>query len=132
MLESACTSLCVLRRAQCVTMLPITMATLSVTNKTDKFDLAVWIQDLNTLGKQDGGRLKQGKTLFVQLQEDGDGNVSYRWAAEQIVDGPAYHGVGVVEPPAQAAVVDDDDAVSPLDISLTGGVQLPFMFRPYP
>lgn len=117
-------------RAAC-DMLPITMATLSVTN-TDKLDLVVWIRDLNSLGKEDGGRLNQNQTLFVQLEENEAGEVSYHWAAEQIVAKYPYHGVGVGQ-----GSVDVDDAVDPpLNISLgakgDGSAILPYMFRPYP
>ena len=107
-------------------MLPIAMAKLQITS-TDQFDIFVLIQDLNTVGQQKGARLKQGKVLFVQLQEDANNQVWYHWAAEQIVEpgAPAYHYADVVGP----------KALAPLTISLSAGpqpIQLPFMFRPYP
>ena len=128
-------------RAAC-DMLQTTMATatLSVTNNTDTFDLVVWIYDLNIQANPsqqvvlDGKQLNQGASpLTAQLIEKA-GNVSYFWAAEQIVEKIAYgyHGTGVVAPPDAAAVVASGKA-PPLDISLTkGGTQLPYMFRPYP
>jgi len=121
-------------RAAC-DMLPIAMVTLDVTNEED-FDIFIWIRDLNTVGRVftvDGARLNQDSQLSVQLQEDGNGKVSYHWAAEQIVDEkPAYHWVGLVKPSDPAAVVTADE-VPTLDFSDTkkaGGV--PYMFRPYP
>lgn len=110
-------------------MLPTTMAKLQITS-TDPFDIFVLIQDLNTVGQQKGARLKRGKTLFVQLQEDSNNQVWYHWAAEQIVEPPtpAYHRADVVGP----------TGLVPLSISLQNPpppltpVQLPFMFRPYP
>ena len=112
-------------------MLPTTMVTLRVSS-TDNFDMIVWIQDLNIPDNEKGARLKQGKTLSVQLQEDANGNVYYHWAAEQLVEGPAFHSTGVVQPPDPAAVVAAG-AVRPLSISLTANnTVLPYMFRPYP
>jgi hypothetical protein len=108
-------------------MLPTTMAKLQITSP-DLFDIFVLIQDLNTVGEQKGARLKQGKTLSVHLEEDQTGNVSYHWAAEQIVEGPAYHDAHLVKPTPVAA----GTAIS-LSISLQANGQiLPFMFRPYP
>jgi hypothetical protein len=103
-------------------MLLIAMATLKVSNN-DTFDIVVWIGDLNSIGPEKGGLLKQGKTLSVQLQEDDYNNVYYHWAAEQLVVGPAYHGAGDIGPAP----------VAPLKINLEADDNvLPFMFRPYP
>jgi hypothetical protein len=124
-------------RAACDT-LQTTMATLSVTN-TETFDVFVWIYDLNTLGHEvvlDGARLNKSATLSVQLQEDGTGNVSYHWAAEQIVPpkAPVWHGTGRIAPPDAEAVVDASScAAPPLQLNTTKfGAPLPYMFRPYP
>jgi hypothetical protein len=98
------------------------MVTLKVSNN-DPFDIVVWIQDLNSIGQEKGGPIKQGKTLSVQLQEDDNNDVYYHWAAEQIVVGPAYHGADIVGPAPLA----------PLKINLEADdVLIPFMFRPYP
>jgi len=108
-------------------------ATLTVTT-TDKFDLAVWVYDLNAPGQPEVLKGKLNKDtlppLTVRLQEDGTGNVSYHWAAEEIAVKHPRHDTGVVPAP-QVAVAP----VAPLtlNIYLTGtGKPLPYMFRPYP
>lgn len=110
-------------------MLLIAMAKLKI-NSTDQFDIFVLIQDLNTVGEQKGARLKQGRNLFVQLQEDANNQINYHWAAEEIVGPPQQprHLTGASGP--QTVPVPGPAL---LTISLTNsGVQLPFMFRPYP
>jgi hypothetical protein len=114
-------------------MLPIAMATLSVTNGTG-FDVFIWMRDLNTLGRAfvlDGARLNKNANLSVQLQADGDGNLSYHWAAEQILEQRALHWTDVVN---KQAAVDAAGAPATLTVSdaTTKGTVLPYMFRPYP
>jgi len=112
-------------------------ANLTVTT-TDRFNLVVWIYDLNAPGtpsqqvvpNANGAPLNQGATLTVPLIVDGAGNVSYHWAAEEIAVKHPRHDTGVVPAP-QVAVAP----VAPLtlNIYLTGtGKPLPYMFRPYP
>jgi hypothetical protein len=108
-------------------MLPTTMAKLQITS-TDLFDIFVLIQDLNTVGEQKGAPLKQGKTLYVQLQEDSTNQINYHWAAEEIVV-PGQRARHLTGAPGPQPV----NGPASLTISLTNnGVPLPFMFRPYP
>ena len=120
-------------------------ANLTVTT-TDRFNLVVWIYDLNAPGtpsqqvvpNANGAPLNQGATLTVPLIVDGAGNVSYHWAAEEIAVKHPRHDTGVFPPPAAAAPVARPAAAAPvapltLNIYLTGtGKLLPYMFRPYP